>query len=107
MNLYDTLWNMYVSHTAFKPTIYQREKIISLCELTAVCVTYSESYSWKILEYDGNIFKIFERVSLVVLLKLLVRKIKDLNSKNKYSFVFLYKIIYISFKNRSQNQNKI
>ena len=56
MNLYDTLWNMYVSHTVFKPTIYQREKIISLCGLTAVCVTYSESYSWKILEYNRNIF---------------------------------------------------
>ena len=56
MNLYDTLWNMYLSRTVFIPTIYQREKIISPCGLTAVCVTYSESYSWKILEYNRNIF---------------------------------------------------
>ena len=48
------------------------------------------------------IFKILFEVSLDTLLKLLVRKIKDIDSKNKYSFVKLYKIKYISFKNKSQ-----
>ena len=43
----------------------------------------------------------------ILYLKLLVRKVKDIDSKNKYSFVLLYKIIYISFKNKSQINIKL
>jgi hypothetical protein len=48
-----------------------------------------------------------EIIFKILYLKLLVRKIKDIDSKNKYSFVLLYKIIYISFKNKSQIKTKL
>ena len=48
-----------------------------------------------------------EIIFKILYLKLLVRKIKDIDSKNKYSFVLLYKIIYISFKNKSQINIKL
>ena len=48
-----------------------------------------------------------EIIFKILYLKLLVRKIKDIDSKNKYSFVLLYKIIFISFKNKSQIKTKL
>jgi hypothetical protein len=48
-----------------------------------------------------------EIIFKILYLKLLVRKIKDIDSKNKYSFVLLYKIIYISSKNKSQIKTKL
>ena len=51
--------------------------------------------------------RMVEIIFKILYLKLLVRKIKDIDSKNKYSFVLLYKIIYISSKNKSQIQTKL